>query len=236
MKAMICSDFITMKNSAGQLLGMNLLIALFISICTDSLFAGTAALGIMIPFLFILSISAYDDMNGWQQYRLTLPITRRQVVLGRYAATLILFVACDMLALIFALVVMGVCALLPAGSVPAGLLFENNPIEGLVCSVALTMLIGVVVAAVALPLIMRFGMTKATRFVPVVLVILLAAGIYFAAESGFVEWITPLLGLNASGGMETAFQLVVAVLLVCAFALYAVSAAIANKLYATRQF
>ena len=30
--------------------------------------------------------SVYDDQNGWGSYRLTLPVSKRDVVLSRYAA------------------------------------------------------------------------------------------------------------------------------------------------------
>ena len=45
----------------------------------------------MIPLLYLFSIAAYDEMNEWQTYRLTLPTTRKDIMIGRYAS--LLFVA-----------------------------------------------------------------------------------------------------------------------------------------------
>lgn len=236
MKAMIKSDFITMKHSLGQLMFIMLVVALVMSILTETVITGTAAFAIMIPFMFILSIAAYDELNGWQRFRLTLPITRRQMVAGRYLGTLILFVLCDVLAVLFALVVMEVCSSLPAGVVPVGLTFEGNNVESLMAAIVLTSFIGIVVAAVTMPMIMRYGVTKATRLVPVVLVLLLAGSMYLLEEFGVSDQLMVLVGANGSVDIFSSFQLIIYIGLAVALVLYAVSAVVANKLYATRQF
>ncbi|WP_251198579.1 ABC-2 transporter permease [Anaerotardibacter muris] len=238
MKAMICSDFITMKNSLGQLLILNVLIAVIITVFSNSVLAGTAALAVMIPFMYVLSIAAYDDMNGWQCFRLTLPLSRRQVVAGRYASTIIVFVACALIALIYAFVFMGVCSLLPDGAVAEELLFANNPVETIIATVGMTLFIALVVSAITLPLMLRFGMTKATRVIPVVLVLLLAGAIYLAGEMGIEDQLAWMLVTN--GGELVFFtpslQLALLGADVAALVLFVLSSLIAMQWYAARQF
>ena len=238
MKAMICSDFITMKNSVGQLFVLNLLIAVVITIFSNSLPAGTAALAVMTPFMYVLSISAYDDLNGWQRFRLTLPLSRRQVVAGRYASTLIVFAVCGLIALVYAFAFMGVCSLLPEGMVADELLFGNNPTEVIVTTVAVTLFIALLVSAVTLPLMLRFGMTKATRVVPVVLVLLLAGAIYLSGEIGVEDQLALMLGISTGGTpfFTTSLQLAMLGADVVALVLFVLSSLVAMKWYAKRQF
>lgn len=91
MKAMVFSDLITSKNSFLTLLGVTVLIAIFIAIPTETLYGSIGACAAMIPFMYLFSISAYDEQNGWERYRLTLPISRRQVAYGRYTS---MFIVC----------------------------------------------------------------------------------------------------------------------------------------------
>ena len=88
--------------------------------------------------------------------------------------------------------------------------------------------------AVTLPLIMRFGMTRATRFVPVVVVIALALGIGFfdagiqptGVLADLVQWLD-----TGSNYLFLAAALVAIVALI-----YVASAFVAAKLYEKREF
>ena len=109
MKTMIVSDFAALRSALLQLVGICLVVSLFMSYVMGAV-GTSAAIGAMIPFMCLFSLAALDEQNGWERFRLTLPITRRQVVFGRYAsvaiATVLAFVFS--LALSFALLaVMG---------------------------------------------------------------------------------------------------------------------------------
>lgn len=89
MKAMIVSDFAVLRSALLQLLGICLVIALFMGYVMGAV--GTAAaIAAMIPFTGLFSLAAYDEQNNWERFRLTLPLTRRQVVFGRYASIALL--------------------------------------------------------------------------------------------------------------------------------------------------
>lgn len=92
MKAMIFSDLITSKNVAVQLLLVSVVICGFLAWGTNETIVGTAAMATMTPMMYLFSIFAYDEMNGWERFRLTLPITKRQVAYGRYISMLIIAV------------------------------------------------------------------------------------------------------------------------------------------------
>ena len=89
MKAMIVSDFAVLRSVLLQLLGICLVIALFMGYVMGAV--GTAAaIAAMVPFTGLFSLAAYDEQNNWERFRLTLPLTRRQVVFGRYASIALL--------------------------------------------------------------------------------------------------------------------------------------------------
>ncbi|MEI3548858.1 MAG: ABC-2 transporter permease [Adlercreutzia sp.] len=86
MKAMIVSDFAVLRSAILQLLGICAIIALFMGYAMGTLVGGAAAIAAMPPFMLLFSLAATDEQNNWERFRLTLPLTRRQVVFGRYAS------------------------------------------------------------------------------------------------------------------------------------------------------
>ena len=228
MKAMVFSDLITARNSFGALLGITLFVSAFIAVGTDTLIAAVACMGAMVPFMYLFSISAYDEQGGWEQFRLTLPLTRRQVAYGRYASMLALTGCAMVLALAAGLLLGAVAGALPAGMVPEGLLLGVTTPEMLVVAVVAVGLIILLSAAVTLPLIMRFGMTKGTRLVPVVMLLALSA------VAGLLGTGLDTIGLDAvltSGSI----MMVMAVGAVVALSLYGASALLAARLYEQRE-
>lgn len=119
-------------------------------------------------------MAATDEQNGWERFRLTLPLTRRQVVFGRYASLALVAIGTIVFALALSFLLLGVISCMPAGTLPEGL--TPAALVGSVVGAVGVITLGM---AVTLPLVFRFGMTRATRFVPVVVVIAIACGIGF---------------------------------------------------------
>lgn len=97
MKAMIVSDFAVLRSALLQLLGICAIIALFMGYVMGAWAPRLPAA--MVPFMGLFSLAAYDEQNNWERFRLTLPLTRRQVVFGRYASIALLTVGSLALAL-----------------------------------------------------------------------------------------------------------------------------------------
>ncbi len=93
MKAMIVSDFAVLRSALLQLVGICVVIALFMGYAMGTLVGGAAAIAAMPPFMLLFSLAATDEQNGWERFRLTLPLTRRQVVFGRYASLALIAVS-----------------------------------------------------------------------------------------------------------------------------------------------
>ena len=212
-----------------MLVGICVVIALFMGYAMGTLVGGAAAIAAMPPFMLLFSLAATDELNGWERFRLTLPLTRRQVVFGRYASLGLIAAATIAFSLALSFLLLGVISCMPAGILPEGL--TPAALVGSVVGAVGVITLGM---AVTLPLIFRFGMTRATRLVPVVVVIAIAAGISFF-DAGIQP--TGVLASLAQWLDTGSNYLLLAIAMVAAVALvYAASALIAAKLYEKREF
>lgn len=235
MKAMIVTDFCTLRNALLQLVAICAVIAVFMGWAMGSVIAAAAAIAAMIPFMLLFSLAATDEQNGWERFRLTLPLTRRQVVFGRYASLGIISVGTIAFSLALAFLILGIAGLLPAGVAPESLTIAENPPAAIVGSVVGGVCVVMVGMAAALPLVMRFGMTRATRIVPMIVVVVLAAGFGFFGS-----------GINVDGGLladlvlwldtGSNYLFLAAALVVAVALVYVASALVAAKLYEKREF
>ena len=133
MKAIIVSDFAVLRSALLQLLGICLVIALFMGYVMGAVDTA-AAIAAMIPFTGLFSLAAYDEQNNWERFRLTLPLTRRQVVFGRYASIALLTAGSLALALVLGLGIAALAGLLPAEWLPESLSPSENTPEMIVGS------------------------------------------------------------------------------------------------------
>lgn len=238
MIAMIRADLITMRGYILQQLAICVLVILLIWIGTNDLFAGLVAAAVMLPFMYAFSIEAYDEMSGWERFRLTLPISRRQVAFGRYASILVVLAASNVLMLAVGLLADAI----QASTQPIGLDMQA-PITGNLAigmaQIALASSIMLVVTAIALPIFLRIGMTKGTRLVPLAIVLLIVIGLG-AIGNLSEESLTSIPFLNSllDPAAEPSWALfgICTCTLCLALILYATSALVAWRLYEGRQF
>lgn len=234
MKTMIVSDFATMRSALLQLVGICLIIAVFMGVIADTVVGAVAAITAMLPFMFLFSLAATDEQNGWERFRLTMPITRRQVVFGRYASLALLMAATALFGLLLAAAIIGVATALPAGTAPAGLTAEANPPALIIGAVVGTVVVIAVGASVALPLITRFGMTRGARIVPLVVVLVMSAAIGFIGDGAAID--SALAGLAQWLDTGNNYLFLAAAMLLAVSAIYVASAFISAKLYEGREF
>lgn len=233
MKTMIVSDLAALRSMLVQLVGICLVISVFMGVAMGSLAGPAAAIATMVPFMLLFSLAATDEQGGWERFRLTLPLTRRQVAYGRYAGLAVVTAASLAFALALAFAFRGVAAVMPAGILPEGLAPAANPpaaIIGASVAGACVVLIG---EAVALPLIMRYGMTKATRIVPLVVVVAIASAVGFLGEGFHPTGVLADLVAWLEAGDN--FLFLAAAMLGAAALVYAVSALVAARLYERRE-
>lgn len=238
MLAMVKCDFIATKSYLSQIVVISIVIAFFIWIGTGQLVSGLAAIAAMLPFMYTFSIAAYDELNGWERFRLTLPITRRQTAFGRYVSILLVTIASDILMLAFAGLAYLIATLLPQfpamESVVAGFSLGAEVSHAILVSSIM-----LITAAVSMPLFMRFGMTKGARVVPLVMVMIMVGVLYMigASEEGLLQALPFLETLLVPSVGEVWGSLAMSgIVFAIVFAVYALSALLSAKLYERRQF
>lgn len=226
MKAMVFSDLITARNSFGALLGITVFVAAFIAVGSGTLLVAAACMTAMVPFMYLFSISAYDEQNGWERFRLTLPISRRQVAYGRYLSMLIITGIAVILSLLGCAALGLVADVLPAGMVAEGLMLSHADVEAILVVVMAVVLMLLFSAAFTLPLVLRFGMTRGARIVPVVLMLALSAIMVLAGSDAAAPGVQELLSGPHALIMAGAF--------IVMLVLYGVSAWLSGRLYEHR--
>lgn len=236
MKTLIVSDLITMRSALLQMAGICLVVCAFIAVCAGSLLAAIASVTIMVPFMYLFTVCAYDESGSWELFRLTLPMTRRQVAFGRYASLLLVAAASFVLGFVVAMLV-ALVGDVAAGSfgapVPEGLRFHDSLAWEVLGAAVASEVILLVAAAVALPLILRFGMTKGTRMVPMAVVLVMALAIFLMGDGGIGEGL--LAGVEAWLSQGNNLALACGGALLVALVLYGASALVAARLYEQRE-
>ncbi len=230
MKAMIFSDLVTSKNAFAQLVALSAFAAVIIGISTGMLVTCVCCIAAMVPFMYLFSISAYDEQNGWERFRLTLPISKPQVAYGRYASMAIIMVATLAISTLLGLVIGVVADVLPAGLAPEELKLSAWGVPTVIGAGAFAQVVILLAASLSLPFIMRFGMTKGSRLVPIVLLVAFCTGAAFFGTSAETADV-----LAVFGGGESGLAAIGTILGVVAIVLYLASATLSARLYERRE-
>lgn len=183
-----------------------------------------------------ISAYSYDERNGWAAYRATLPISRRDMVLGRYLATLAMALVGYVLALALCLLLVGVMHAVEAPDMlEATFAWNSEQAAALALSSSVCVAIDMVIMAVSHVVALRFGMAKAMQYVPVVLCVLGLLPVFvpllFMGEETRTAVLAQLGAVLESGGL----LLIPVVCLTVAGAAYALSAAIGVRVYERRE-
>ena len=230
MKAMFLSDVIAVRKYLKQQTIIAFVVGIFVAAMSGSLYAIPPFIGFMIAFSISLTVIALDEASNWQGFRLALPLSRADVVRGRYASLLALTCYSTLLGVLAALIAYGLALLFPGVSQLAEL--AGAGLDGFAMAFVAVLLVFLcsVLLAIMLPLCFCFGMTKAIRWVPLVAV--LAFVLFFAGVGGdvtSVAWIVNVFdALLTPVGLAAMVALTVVV--------YGGSCLLAGKLYLKREF
>lgn len=189
---------------------------------------------LIVTFSVSMSASAYDDQNGWGSYRMVMPVTRREVVQGRYALNLLLAIAAAAVAavLMTAFIALGSAVELPEFLANLAV-WDNQQLEATLAASISCACIGLCICSVTLPAYFKFGMTKATQYLPFIMIFLSVAPFLVLGVIG-----GPLLD-QVKGAIELAettggLGLIAFAALAISLAVYAASSFIAVRLYSAR--
>lgn len=231
MKAMIMSDLLIAKKYLSQQILVAMVVGVFITVMIGNLYVAAPAIGVMIPFSLVITILALDERANWQQFRLALPMSRVDVIAGRYVSFVLLALFGIAVGLITTLLVVVAAQLVPSVPQLADLMV-NFSWQAILFVCVISVSIILIMLSITMPVFSRFGMTKGVRYLPLLIII----GVFLAFQlSG--DGPPPAFLANLMNLLETPIGTVAisgAVLAIVA-AVYAVSAVVSVKLYKKRE-
>lgn len=187
--AMIC-DLKTLAPFLPPILITLALMCAFLTLGGNSL-AAVGSVAVMMVLLCMFSFAGYDNQNGWGRYRATLPLSRREGIVGRYLVVFLLGVAGVLAAVVMGGVFGALFRMLPGVPAPDG-----GGVPALLGASAVSMSWGLIICAVAMPLIVKFGVMRAMRVFACALGIVASLGVAVGAGimpdeglAGIAAWI-----------------------------------------------
>ena len=242
MFSMIKCDLACLRGVARNLAGTALFVAAIFALAMGASGVLCAAT-IVIALSVVNRLMAYDEQNNWQAFRQALPLSRSQVVRGRYVTVALCVFASLLVGIAVGLVVDLVISV--AISINPGLQL-NTWSELVDLSLRLRDLVELFVAcgaagvavsffglALTLPFMFRFGFTRGARYIPLVFValsLLVFLGMEGISSSGFdPASLAPLLeNTGTIVGISLGAVLV-------SLVVYGLSCLISLRLYKTRE-
>lgn len=234
MKTMFFSDITVIKTYVRQSFVIACLVSVFMAIALRSTVVISACIAAMIPLLAAFSLLAYDEINNWQSFRLTMPLNRNDVICGRYLTVIAIAAASVIAGIVVSLVIALVAQ--ACSSVPflAPLSMENGSIEEIAAGSLAAGSISLLMAAAFIPPAMKAGMTKGVRYTPFIIMALFLLGSGAFGEGGVLEPYAYDV-LYALGNGNASLVAVGAILFAVSLILFVISMQVSKRLYATRE-
>ena len=101
MKGLIIKDILSLRKNIKMMGAMLLFFAVFAFIGNDVTFV--SGMATLLMTMLTVTTLAYDEASKWDRYALSLPITRKQLVLSKYLLTLLLALGGAVISLIILL-------------------------------------------------------------------------------------------------------------------------------------
>lgn len=161
MKRAFISELAIVRTLVPSIAGVSLFIFVVLTLANASdgdsgISAGACAVSAMSPIKFMNSLAGYDNQNGWERYRATLPFSRKDIICARYLC-IIAFSA----VMACAAVLLSIVAIPILNSV--GIPSTGETVFETAIASAISMLFSLMAVFLVLPLFFRFEHMKAQR-------------------------------------------------------------------------
>lgn len=235
MKRAFMSELAIARSLVPSIAGVGLFmfVVLTLANATDGdsgMSAGACAVSAMSPIIIMNSLAGYDNQNGWERYRATLPFSRKDIICARYLCIVVFSVvmAC-------AATLLNILAL-PLFD-PMGIPSTCQTIFEIATASAASMLISLMMVFLTQPLLtqplfFRFGHMEALRL-SLGLFALFGCGTMamLSSSNPISNWLMSIAGANLDPAVLSCLCAGIAVL---ALALCAISCTVSTKVYRVR--
>ena len=161
MKRAFMSELAIVRTLIPSIAGVGLFIFVVLTLVNASdgdsgMSAGACAVSAMSPIMVMNSLAGFDNQNGWERYRATLPFSRKDIIRTRYLSVIV-----------FSALMACAATLLSIASIPlfngAGIPSTGQTVFEIAIASAASMLISLMMVFLAQPLFFRFGHMEALR-------------------------------------------------------------------------
>ncbi len=230
MKRAFMSELAIVRTLAPSIAGVGLFIFVVLTLANASdgdsgMSAGACAVSAMSPIMVMSSLAGFDNQNGWERYRATLPISRKDIICARYLCIVA-----------FSAVMTCAAALLSIITFPffdhMGMPSTGQIVFETTIASAASMLISLMMVFLAQPLFFRFGHMEALRLSVGLFALLGCLAMAALSSSNPISnWLISIAGANPDPAVLGCLCAGIAVL---ALVLFALSCAISTKVYRAR--
>lgn len=193
MKGLMLKDILNFKNQQGKT--FFLLVVLYfimaLQMNNSGLFQGLwIVIGISLPIGSI----AYDEKAKWDKYALTMPVTRKDIVTGKYLLAVLFIVAGNIL------------------SMPIVCMIDKGIGMEIIFACIILIAIGIILNAILFPFVFKFG-SENTRIIMIILVAIPLLVVYLLLKAN----------INIVSILENHIEVVGIVMVVAAVVIYIAS-------------
>lgn len=230
MKRAFMSELAIARTLIPSIAGVGLFIFVVLTLANASggdsgTSAGACAVSAMSPIMVMNSLAGFDNQNGWERYRATLPFSRKDIICARYlcigAFSAVMACAAALLSII----------VLPLFS-SAGVTSTGQTVFEITIASAASMLISLMMVFLAQPLFFRFGHMEALRLSVGLFALLGCLAMATLSSSNPISnWLMSIAGANPDPAVLGCLCAGIAVL---ALALCAISCTVSTKVYRAR--
>ena len=206
MRRMLLCDLAVIRRQLPRVMLSTLFVVAILCIAVPESGGVIPAVIMMGVYFVTMTLAAFDDRRGWAAFRLALPLSRRDVVLGRYATTMVVCLAFAVFGIALSTVLAQVAA--------------APDVEGTLLLAVVGMAFTLTYMAIVLPIYFRVGATRGARIISMLMFMLPLAVV------GFVD-------ASVVAGLITGREFL-ALFPVVALVLFAASAVVSLRLYDSR--
>ena len=230
MKRAFMSELAIVRTLVPSIAGVGLFVfvVLTLAIASDGdsgMSAGACAVSAMSPIMVMSSLAGFDIQNGWERYRATLSLSRKDIICARYLSVIV-----------FSALMACAATLLSIASIPlfngAGIPSTGQTVFEIAIASAASMLISLMMVFLAQPLFFRFGHMEALRLSVGLFAMLGCLAMATLSSSNPISiWLMSFAGANPDPAVIGCLCAGIAVL---AFVLFAISCTVSTKIYRAR--
>ena len=230
MKRAFMSELAIARSLIPSIVGVGLFIFVVLTLANASdgdsgMSAGACAVSAMSPIMVMSSLAGFDNQNGWERYRATLPLTRKDIICVRYLCIVAFSAMMSCAAVLLNIVAL---PFLDHTGIPS----TGQTVFEIAIASAASMLISLMMVFLAQPLFFRFGHMEALRLsVGLFAMLGCLAMATLSSSNPISNWLMSIAGANPDPAVLGCLCAGIAVL---ALALCAISCTVSTKVYRVR--